>query len=76
MQVSPEIMNSIHSCCGYICSRVKQIMFHIMTCGMLSNYFVIYSLSNPKDKSNHDVIFMVCHVKYVNGLYYVHVCGS
>ena len=47
-------------------------MLNIMTCVMLSNYFVIGSLSNPKDKSDYVwkyVIFIVCYVKYVNGLY-------
>ena len=72
MQASPEIMNNIHRYCSYVLSHVKQIMLKIMTCVMLSNYFVTGSLSNPKDKYNHVweyVIFIVCHVKYVNGLY-------
>ena len=74
MQASPEIMNNIHSSCGYVLSRVKHItgMLNIMTCAMLSSYFVIGSLSNPKDKYNHGwehVIFIACHIKCVNGLY-------
>ena len=65
-------MNNIHSSCAYALSNVKQTMLNIMTCVMLSNYFMIGSLSNPKDKYNHVwkyVIFIVCHVKHVNGLY-------
>ena len=63
MQASPDIMNNINSSCAYVLSHVKHIMLNIMTCVMLSNYFVIGSLSNPKDKSNHVwkyVIHMVC----------------
>ena len=49
-------------------NHVKQIMLNIMTYG-ISNYFVIGSLSYPKDKSNHVwkyVIFIAYNVKYVN----------
>ena len=69
MQSSPKIMNNIHSFCAKV---LKQIILNIMTCGMLSNYFMAGSLCNPKDKSNHVweyVIFIVCNVKYVNCLY-------
>ena len=71
MQASPEIMNNIHTFCACALNHVKQIMLNIMTCIMLSNYFVIGSLSNTKDKSNNVwkyVIFILCHVKYINGL--------
>ena len=71
MQASPEIINNIHNVCAYKFSHVKQSMLNMMTCAMLSNYFVIGSLSNPKEKSNHVwkyVKSIVCHVKCVNGL--------
>ena len=54
-------------------NHVKQNMLNILTCIMLSNYFVIGSLSDAKHKFNHVwnyVIYIVRHVKYVNGLYY------
>ena len=55
-------MNNIHSSCAYVLSHVKQIMFNIMTCVILPNYFVICSLFIPKDKSNHiwEYVIFIC----------------